>query len=502
MAGPLEVKRSTDSGLCAFEFQLRRIPATAEASPTARGINLAQRRVQGGPWDAFGVTPFKAIAAGTLTAAVIWVGLNALAVSLPRPPIHRALTTAFDASSLMNANAAFGDARRGASQYNDCVIFSTAYFRAGTQLEDLVTPVYPNLSRVDPDENDGACRMLEIALDADEENRVGYVRYHRYLFGQRGIVAAALQVMSIDSLRLALAVVTHAMAACAIIWGLFTMLRDQRLGLALVLSGTALMFVFGLRYFGQSVAHAPGDFVAMVLLLWMLTSDPHDSQRKSGTLTALALFGGLTAIFEFMIGTLPAGATAVLLGYAWHASRASVSATLAWRNAAYGVSAFIGGFLALFAIKLISAVGVYGPGVLHDFGGHLLDVAGVSPNRWSMSWLELTWTAVNGLGGNFSRLFDGDEWFAVVVVVIAALAALTALLRTRNANAVLYLLAMLAVPAWFILFPDHTARHGWFMARICIWPMIAAGVFFISTLRPDAAEIETAVGARPLTLFP
>ena len=82
--------------------------------------------------------------------------------------------------------------------------------------------------------------------------------------------------------------------------------HDQRLGLALVLSGTALMFFFGLRYFGQSVAHAPGDFVAMALLLWMLTNDPHDPQRKSGTLTALALFGGLTAIFEFMIGTLPA----------------------------------------------------------------------------------------------------------------------------------------------------------------------------------------------------
>ena len=178
------------------------------------------------------MTPFKAIAAGTLTAAAIWVGLSALAVSLPRPPIHRALAAAFDSGSLTTANAAFGDARRGASQFNDCVIFGAAYFRTGTQLEDFVTPVHPNLSRVDSGKND-VCAMLEIALDADEENGVGYVRYHRYLFGQRGIVAAALQVMSIDSLRLGLAVATHAMAACAIIWGLFTMVRDQRLGLAL-----------------------------------------------------------------------------------------------------------------------------------------------------------------------------------------------------------------------------------------------------------------------------
>ena len=258
------------------------------------------------------------------------------------------------------------------------------------------------------------------------------------------------------------------------------------------------MFFFGLRYFGQSVAHAPGDFVAMVLLLWMLTSDPHDPQRKSGTLTALALFGGLTAIFEFMIGTLPAGVSAVLLGYAWHASRNSVSATSAWRNAAYAVSAFIGGFLALFAIKLTFAVGVYGPGVLDDFAAHLLRVAGVSPNRWSMSRLELTWVAVNGMRGSVYRLFGGEKWLALVVVAIAALAALAALMRTRNASAVLYLLAMLAVPAWFVVFPDHTARHGWFMARICIWPLIAAGVFFISTLRADAAETESADSLAPL----
>jgi hypothetical protein len=454
----------------------------------------------GGRLEGLVVTSCKAIGAGTLIAAIIWVGLNALAVSLPRPPIQRALASAFDSGSLTTANAAFGDARRGASQFNDCVIFGAAYFRAGPALEDFVTPVQP--LPVDPGKRVGACGVLRDALDADEKNRVGYWRYHRYLFGQRGIVAAALQVMSIDSLRLALAVATHAMAGCAIIWGLFTIVRDQRLGFALALSGTALMFFFGLRYFGQSVAHAPADFVAMALLLWMLANDPHAPQRKSGALTGLALFGGLTAVFELMIGTLPTALGSVLLGYAWHASRSPISSTAAWANAARGVGAFSAGFVALFALKLALAVGVYGVEVLGDFANRLLFRAGMSIDDPSMSRLFLTWIGVNGLRRHFATLFDGYTWLAYIVVMIGLLAALTAFLRARNAKALLYLAAMATVPAWFVMFPDHTARHGWFMARICIWPLIAAGVFFIATLRADAAESERADSLAPLTPRP
>jgi hypothetical protein len=110
--------------------------------------------------------------------------------------------------------------------------------------------------------------------------------------------------------------------------------------------------------------------------------------------------------------------------------------------------------------------------------------------------------AVNGLRGSIYRLFDGEKWLAFVVIAIGALTALTALLRTRNANAVLYVLAMLAVPAWFVMFPDHTARHGWFMARICIWPLIAAGVFFIATLRAEETESERSGSLAPLTPRP
>ena len=434
------------------------------------------------------MAPFKAIAAGTLIAAVIWIGLGVSAVWLPRAPIDRALVAAFDAGALTADDSALGDARRGASQFADCVILGAAYLRTGTLLEDFASPVRPVHTREDVRE--GACGTLRSTLKGNNPfGDLGFERYHRYLFGQRGVVAGALQVMSIDTLRVSLSFATHGLAILMIIWGLLALVRERARGMALVFGGTALLLFFGLRYFGQSVAHAPGDSVAILLLLWILARNTSREWEHDNTVLAvLALFGGLIAIFEFMIGTLPIGVTAVLLGYAWDASRRSLDAGPAWRNAARGLGAFVAGFLALFAIKLIVAITVYGPGVLADFSANLLSRAGFSAAEASSSRLTMTWTGLTGLRGSVTELFFGNTLVAYLAVGLGVLAALTALVRARRAEGVLFTLAMLAVPGWFIAFPDHTARHGWFMARICIWPLIVAGVFLIATLHATTSR--------------
>ena len=443
---------------------------------------------------------FKAIAAGTLIAAVIWIGLSASAVWLPRAPIDRALVAAFDAGTLTADDSALGDARRGAAQFADCIILGAAYFRTGTLLEDFASPVRPVHTREDDRDGEGACGTLRSALKGNNPfGDLGFERYHRYLFGQRGVAAGALQVMSLDSLRLSLSVATHGLAILMILWGLLALVRERARGMALVFGGTALLLFFELRYFGQSIAHAPGDSVGILLLLWILARNTSREWEHDNTVLAvLALFGGLTAIFELMIGPLPIGVTAVLLGYAWDASRRSLDAGPAWRNAARGLGAFFAGFLALFAIKLIVAITVYGPGVLADFSANLLSRAGFSAAEASSSRLVMTWDALTGLRGSITTLFFGNTLLAYLAVGLGALAALTALARARRAEAVLFTLAMLAVPGWFIAFPDHTVRHGWFMARICIWPLIVAGVFLIATLHATSKRSSGAGNSIPI----
>jgi hypothetical protein len=425
----------------------------------------------------------RSIAVGIACATVFWLILATVSVLLPRAPIHDALAAAFASGALTSEDEAVGDARRGASQFNDCIIWGATLLRPGTALEDLASPVRPNSRGVERDER--ACGTLRSAVEsADAASQVTFERYHRYLFGQRGIAASALQVMSVDSLRILLSVATHGAALALMVAGGLLLSSDRRRGLALVGAGAALLVFFGLLYFGQSIAHAPGDIVAMLLLLWMFSRDPHDTARRASTLGMLAFFGGLTAIFELMIGTLPAGAAAVVLGYAWDASRRARSPLAAWQEAAMGLGAYAGGFLAMFVVKLVITVAIYDTGVLADFSENLFKRAGLTTYEdAASSRIELTLVALNGLRGSITTLFYGYTWLAYAGVGLAALLAAIALVRARAADAVLYVLAMLAIPVWFVLFPEHTARHGWLMARIVIWPILCAYVFFVSTLR-------------------
>lgn len=432
---------------------------------------------------------FAPIARGALIAVAVWAALSALGVLLPRAPIEQALVEAYHTGALIHhKESSVGDVRRGASQFNDCIILGAGYFRAGSVAQDLASPARPVLENGSVK---GACGSLHRAL-AGLTTTFDFERYHRYLFGQRGIVAAYFQFGSLDSLRRGLLLVTHATAIGLLVWGASRQWRTRRdptghrrathLGsLALMLSGALLFFFFGLRDFGQSVAHAPADIVSMLLLAFVLSRDMLSPEQRAGTLQVLALFGGLTAIFELLIGSLPIGVVAILTGYGLHAATSQIPARESWREAAWGLTAFLGAFLLMFAIKLVAATAVFGAGVFEDFYANLMIRAGAVGATAELSRWTLTLAAFEGLRGSVTTLFWDQSWLAYLAVATAALAIVLALRRTRVASAVLFALAIAVVPVWYAVLPEHTLRHGWFMARILIWPMLVAGVFFIAT---------------------
>lgn len=419
---------------------------------------------------------------------MIWAVLSALGVLLPRAPIAQALAQAYSAGALIHTESAVGDRRRGASQFNDCIILATGYFRAGNLAQDLVSPARPILESGSVKD---ACGSLHRAL-AGLTHTFDFDRYHRYLFGQRGLVAAYLQFGSLDSLRGLLLLLTHATAVGLLAAGGLRRWRMSKLpaqevrtahvtSIALMLSGGLLLLFFGLRDFGQSVAHAPADLASMSLLAFVLSRDLFARDRRASTLKVLALFGGLTAVFELLIGSLPIGAAAILMGYGLQSATTNLPARERVREAAWGVIAFLGAFGAMFATKLVSAAIVFGPGVLQDFYANLMIRAGAGDVTANVSRVDLTLAALEGLRGSVTTLFWEQAWLAYVAVASSALAIVLAFRHAQTTTAVLFSLAIAAVPAWYVLFPEHTLRHGWFMARILIWPMLAASLFFVAT---------------------
>jgi hypothetical protein len=209
--------------------------------------------------------------------------------------------------------------------------------------------------------------------------------------------------------------------------------------------------------------------------------------------TAVALFGALTAIFEFFIGAIPAGA-AVLL--AMLALDPPAARGILLRRALLGLACFAGAIALAFAAKAAVVAALWGWPEIVDasavFGRHLgqagwdiapdnaarLEAFGVAVETIRSSRVLTTIYALLKIGF-FSPLVGlgstvlGLAVVAVLPLVLAVKGAWSWWHTTDNtvrSRELLLLGAACVMPAWYMVFTTHTIIHAFFMVRPMVWP--------------------------------
>lgn len=255
--------------------------------------------------------------------------------------------------------------------FNDCLILSMLVLPAsGTALERAISPIIPTQPTMDEFPAGyppyGQCQQLFSALN----NPSPGVYYHRYLHGDWVLAKGLLSVLSFRSgTNLLLLILCSLIAATAI-----TSTRSAWLGSSLrprdlsFLSVSIVLAVFyAVPAYDRSLSFAPSDII-LVGFVFFSYMHPLSTLAEAKFVTAIAVFGSLTAIFEFFIGAIPAGAV-VILGML--ALDPSLDKSLIRRRAFVGLFCFMSAIALCLAGKAIAVFAAWGREEIFSSGAEL-----------------------------------------------------------------------------------------------------------------------------------
>ncbi|HEY0834354.1 MAG TPA: hypothetical protein VGE72_10645 [Azospirillum sp.] len=400
---------------------------------------------------------------------------------------------------------------------NDCRVLAGVVFPYPSRVDEALSPrMTAEAPPVIPPSANGlprppCLRLITLAGMEDPGAAPGYV-YHRYLHGHRLFARALTPYVPPLALGIITLVVTHALLLVLLGAALAQAAargsdpgsgsgreRDHAFaGLAL-----AFLLFYGLGLFGLNFSLALPDVVILGFLLFAWRF-PLGRLDERAFVLAVAGFGVLTAVFEFLTGGIPLG-LAVLLGMV-ALGEAPDRRTLAWR-AVLGTAVFGTAVAACFTIKLAFLVLYAGPGEAASFFASLSErtggrfVYGLTPadlGRAQRFGFDLG--AAEGhllpsfayllfrLGEASHRIAFGSGALGIGVlagttVLVPVLAALGLRRRggggdgaaVRRAETVLLLLTPLVLLLWFAAFVNHTILHAVWMVRVLVWmPALAA----------------------------
>ncbi len=437
------------------------------------------------------------------TLAVL-LGVNAVAANVDRSVYRERAGAALVSGELGQMAwfplAAEADPRALPYRYNhnDCLILSMLILEPkGTALQKALSPLMPSTKaeRNDPRLPDhDACWRFAAAL---EDPARPAEHYHRYLHGHWVLAGALLPLMSFGALTAALLLISIAIPLAAAAVGGVRLARgggERGRNLAYLLMGLAGPMLISTNGYGRSLSFAPSDIVIFSFLLFTLVR-PLSSLSDRSFVLALALFGALTASFEFLIGAVPA-ALAVFVGCL--ALDPSPDARLLLRRAAKGTFCFTLAVVLAFLLKWLPVALVWDWQAL--FGAAEKLAGWTRESRWTISlWAfpeihqlwgwgfppeELHDSRLLTIVFAFLRMANQSSMmgfgspavgFLIIVagpVLLAASSVLGLIVGRGPANRarpLLMLLGPLIFIAWHSLFVHHSILHAYFMQRPFAW---------------------------------
>jgi hypothetical protein len=347
-----------------------------------------------------------------------------------------------------------------------------------------------------------ACQQLIAALERTGHADPAAIYYHRYLHGQRVIAALALAVTTPE----ALGWVTLLLNIFVLLSVLVPALRRSRSpapdvwrqrGFAAI---AAMLLLFdALWLFGIYFTYSLSDLVLSVFLAYGyhrgLASAPEPVFA-----VAVALFGVATAIFEFLTGGIPFG-LALLLGIV--ALDGPADATALWRRAWHGSVIFALAVMVTFALKVALVTLLIDPTALAGFRGALAvrvggqfisslppqEIAWVASFGIDVASLESSWVLsvfymLARLGYATFVIGYGSPILGMAIVGLAVITTIVLLFRgmrgakdaTARTRLGILFASALVMPAWSLVFINHTLLHAIWMVRPFAWYVALAGL--------------------------
>jgi hypothetical protein len=386
------------------------------------------------------------------------------------------LAATFTDKQAVRAHVAAGFASKSWYPHgNDCLVLYMLVSPYDTRSDEVLFP--KNSTSGDK------CTILREMVEGKPPGE--FRTYQRYLHGIRTIVAPLVSHFSIHAAMTLLLTASYtllSLALAVLIWrrwqqGIGTK-AGPVFGIGLAALGVMLTF-YVTPYYSTSLAFASSDLSIYALILAAITAD-----LRSGSLRQIAvlasIFGAIIAYLEFLTGQAPLGLTLLVAMVAASAPPTVRPAALVQR-CFWTAYSFVGSFVLCFAIKMVTLLfigadtGGFASSLLQRIGGPL---DGTDTLPTILTALQEFAKAAPWLGRGSSAL--GLTLIFVAGIGLAGGAALRwrrlpdTLERTRT---VVLVGAALVLPAWYLVFLQHTIVHAGFMIRPLVG-LIAIGLWF------------------------
>ncbi|MSO89938.1 MAG: hypothetical protein EXQ89_08260 [Rhodospirillaceae bacterium] len=415
--------------------------------------------------------------------------LSVLAQLIPSAAIRDAVLTAFAGDDLTHDDAPWLDSKRGTNQYDDCLVFSMPLLRTGDVVQDAVSPRIIHAWWTDDGRWLSECQTLhEIAAGTlPDEIAADAAPFHRYLHGSMVVASFLLPVFGVATMRTVLKATCYALLGFLVLRSLMEAVavlrrpRDWRQRPRLANAGigavaTVLALLYGLPYFGQSVAHGPSEIALFGFLIFctyvnLATAPPFLF------FAAILLFACLTSAFGFIFHPLPMG-LAVLVGILSLQSRPGTRPRDFVQLLAAGGTVYTGGVAGCLLLKQVLAGLVFETPVWAPFFDQVFyrmtGETGFERDNLSQLAANL-YVCLPNLGIGSSPVAMGIIGLSLGSL-LAAQAAIAIIRGPRAPNLQIGGLALsaLVIFGWYVVFRNHTIIHACWQVRLLAWP-IATG---------------------------
>lgn len=416
-----------------------------------------------------------------LLAFLLFVIANYQGLGRDLPAAEAHVRAAYASGALQDVDWLPGNTDIGRHQYNDCLIIYMALNQQADTTELMTSPIKPM-----PRNTETMCGALRAFAAGDKSAGRTGAWYHQYIHGHTMLARYLLPVMSVEAVRNLFHTVQTLLVLAGILLTMLALVRGRRPTESLFWLIIFLAFSrwFGLESYGQSLSHGPSDAIILTYLLFLAISASRGGLSRWTSLVVAALFGSLTAIFEFLTGGIPLG-LAIIIGGLPFALRDDNSAEQ-FDRVVEALAAFCFAVIACLAFKLGLAFYVFGIDSFRESASQLQVRMGMGSAEASPSLIEAVKKLVKGInsiaagmhvlaGATLLAAIGFGTWGGRLLMRIGDHAARARTLHLAASN--------LVIVAMLLLLWQHTIVHAWFMERIFVWTIGTGFALFTFALR-------------------
>lgn len=413
----------------------------------------------------------RSIAVATIVYSVL-LGLSWFSLGSDSRQATAAVAAAYSSGDLTEYDITMMDARIGAHQFNDCLILDQAISRSGTRPQMTVTPPNDLANRTT-----GVCRELKDSVLHGKHGQMNF--YQNYIHGHTVLARLLLGVLPVKAIRTLYQLVICGLLVAGLVFAMREALsRGATVNVLFWLCFFASFARFyGVEYFGQSLGHAPADAVLLGYALWLQAVSFSEQSRPAEFVVGAAMFGALTAIFEFWTGGLPLGIALTIAGVTMAERRDD----RLWSSVMQACVSFATAVATIAVIKIVLTQMLFGDGAVTSAGSEFFArVAGSAQfNGFPPPTVDnIISRVLQGLGG----MAGGQPELVVMILSLAVVfgaAGFVHLRRTElRSRAALIAASNLVLVLWVAALNHHFYIHAWFMTRIFAWTIATGFALF------------------------